>query len=233
MIHIIILSHFICITIGCILFYELQRNVKFCGKQRFLLVGIGVSNIMFALDAFNIYFRHWWQGYSLDKIMGILCAILFCISVVFLLIYFIQIGKQKIHVQKSRSIIIGSVFLLCLILQVISNSLEFFKSIPWACIGYIFFCGVQFKYLFGKKVDEESSKEIFDELLDDLKGKDKNLEVLTSRELEIAKHVCEGKTNKEIAEVLFISQNTVRNHIYNIYKKVGVKNKIELINMFK
>ena len=57
--------------------------------------------------------------------------------------------------------------------------------------------------------------------------------ILASRELEIAKHVCEGKTNKEIAEVLFISQNTVRNHIYNIYKKVGVKNKIELINKFQ
>lgn len=65
MVHIIILSHFICITIGCILLYELLRNVKFRGNHRFLVIGIGVSNLSFILDTINIYFRHWYKGYSL------------------------------------------------------------------------------------------------------------------------------------------------------------------------
>ena len=226
MIHIIILSHFICLTIGCILFYALHRSTKFNGKDRFLMAGIGVANLVFLLDAFNIYSRHWWKGYSLDKIIGIVCTILFWIAIVLFLIYFVQAGKQEIHLHKRRNIIIGSVFFLCLILQAISNVFNIFKSIPWACIGYIFFCIVQFKYLSDKNVSKDSTEEVSEE-------KDKNLEVLTARELEIAKHVCEGKSNKEIAEALFISQNTVRNHIYNIYKKVGVKNKVELINKLK
>lgn len=221
MIHIIILSHFACVTIGCILFYELLRKVEFNGKERFLISGIGISNLLFILDTFNIYSRHWWSGYSFDKIIEIACVILLCFSVLLLIVYFIENGKQEIYLKKKANIIIGSVFLIFIILQIISSIFDVLKSIPWACIGYIFLCMVQFKYL-SKEVPADVSKE-----------KVKNLEVLTDRENEIVKYVCEGKTNKEIAEILFISQNTVRNHIYNIYKKAGVKNKIELINRLK
>lgn len=55
---------------------------------------------------------------------------------------------------------------------------------------------------------------------------------LTQRENEIIKLIKDGLSNQEIAETLFISVNTARNHIYNIYKKVGVKNRYELISMF-
>lgn len=54
---------------------------------------------------------------------------------------------------------------------------------------------------------------------------------LTQREIEITKLVSSGLSNQEIAENLFISANTVRNHIYNIYKKTGIKNRYELINL--
>lgn len=60
---------------------------------------------------------------------------------------------------------------------------------------------------------------------------DSNLKCLTNREKEIVEYICMGLSNKEIGEKLFISANTVKNHIYNIYKKVNVKNKVELINL--
>lgn len=50
----------------------------------------------------------------------------------------------------------------------------------------------------------------------------------TIREEEIINLLCEGKTNKEIAEVLFISPYTVRDHLANIYKKTNVKNRTQL-----
>lgn len=51
---------------------------------------------------------------------------------------------------------------------------------------------------------------------------------LTHREAEIAAHVAEGLSNKEIAAVLFISEATVRTHIYRIFKKTSSQNRTEL-----
>jgi signal transduction histidine kinase/DNA-binding NarL/FixJ family response regulator len=53
---------------------------------------------------------------------------------------------------------------------------------------------------------------------------------LTSREKDIAKLIFEGYTYKTIGDTLFISERTVTKHVQNIFEKVEVSNKIELIN---
>ncbi len=55
----------------------------------------------------------------------------------------------------------------------------------------------------------------------------------TAREQEILSIMIQGKTNKFIAENFFISLKTVKNHVYNIYQKTGVKNRIELAFLIK
>jgi DNA-binding NarL/FixJ family response regulator len=45
---------------------------------------------------------------------------------------------------------------------------------------------------------------------------------LTPRESDVLKHVAAGKSNKEIAEALDISQETVKEHVQNILRKIGV-----------
>ena len=52
---------------------------------------------------------------------------------------------------------------------------------------------------------------------------------LTSREVDIVKLLANGNTYKQIAQPLFISENTVSKHIQNIFEKVGVTNKVELL----
>lgn len=52
---------------------------------------------------------------------------------------------------------------------------------------------------------------------------------LTGRELEILSHVGAGKTSKEIAAELFISENTVRNHVRNVLDKLGLKSRFEAV----
>jgi DNA-binding NarL/FixJ family response regulator len=54
---------------------------------------------------------------------------------------------------------------------------------------------------------------------------------LTNREIEILEHLSEGKNYQFIAEQLFISPRTVRNHISNIYRKLQVGSKGEVISM--
>jgi DNA-binding NarL/FixJ family response regulator len=54
-------------------------------------------------------------------------------------------------------------------------------------------------------------------------------EQLTNRETEILKLIAEGKTNREIASLLFISEHTVKAHRTNIMTKMGMKNLTEVI----
>ena len=53
---------------------------------------------------------------------------------------------------------------------------------------------------------------------------------LSTREQEVVRLVCQGKRNQEIAETLFISLQTVKDHNHRIYRKLGVRNRVELVN---
>ncbi len=56
---------------------------------------------------------------------------------------------------------------------------------------------------------------------------------ISRREEEVIRELCAGKTNKEIAETLFISLQTVKDHIYRIYLKTDVRNRVQLINLIQ
>jgi DNA-binding CsgD family transcriptional regulator len=55
---------------------------------------------------------------------------------------------------------------------------------------------------------------------------------ISPREQEIVGLICRGKTNGEIADELFISLQTVKDHVYRIYRKTGVKNRVQLVTLF-
>lgn len=50
---------------------------------------------------------------------------------------------------------------------------------------------------------------------------------LTEREREILKCITDGKSNKEISDSIFVSVETVKSHVKNLYKKLNVKNRVE------
>ena len=54
-------------------------------------------------------------------------------------------------------------------------------------------------------------------------------ETLTPREIEIVRMVVQGLRNKVIAERLTISEGTVNVHLHNIYEKLGVDGRLELV----
>ena len=64
-------------------------------------------------------------------------------------------------------------------------------------------------------------------------GQKNVMEPLSEREHEIANTLLDGLSYKMIAEKMFISIDTVRSHIRNIYKKLNVTSKSQLFNMFK
>ena len=56
---------------------------------------------------------------------------------------------------------------------------------------------------------------------------------LSPREIEVLNQICRGKSNPDISCILFISNNTVKHHVNSIFKKTGVKNRYELLSIFK
>lgn len=56
---------------------------------------------------------------------------------------------------------------------------------------------------------------------------------LTAQEIKIAKLICDNKTNKEIADELFISMSTLKTHIGNLYTKVNAANRKDFLSKFK
>jgi ATP/maltotriose-dependent transcriptional regulator MalT len=101
-------------------------------------------------------------------------------------------------------------------------------------------------YLFRKNSDLEiknKNEELYSYLLqiDELKSSAKNSTLnhqknlannfkefdLSKREIEVLDCISKGFTNAEMAEKLFVSQNTIKTHIKNIYSKLEVKNRVQ------
>lgn len=58
--------------------------------------------------------------------------------------------------------------------------------------------------------------------------KEKTLDQLTPTEFQVLRLIGQGKSNDEIAEIMFISKNTVRSHIKSIYSKLDTHSRLQL-----
>ena len=76
-----------------------------------------------------------------------------------------------------------------------------------------------------------ASREIMTKSILENRDKDivnrKDQATLTQREIEILTMMAVGAKNEQIADSLFISPNTVKTHIYNIFKKINVPNRLQ------
>ena len=52
---------------------------------------------------------------------------------------------------------------------------------------------------------------------------------LSRREIELVDLVCQGRLNKEIAYQLELSEGTIKEYLYRLYRKLGVRNRTELV----
>ena len=59
-----------------------------------------------------------------------------------------------------------------------------------------------------------------------------DLNSLTNREKEILEHLSRGMMYKEIALALNLANDTIRKHVYHIYEKLHVTNRVEAVNKF-
>ena len=60
-------------------------------------------------------------------------------------------------------------------------------------------------------------------------GEDAPRDQLTPRELDVVKLIAEAYTNKQIAEILSVSEKTVESHRANVLAKLGMRDRVELV----
>ena len=56
---------------------------------------------------------------------------------------------------------------------------------------------------------------------------------ISKREAEIIREICSGLSNQAIADKLFITLQTVKDHTHRIYTKTGVRNRVHLTNLVR
>lgn len=80
-----------------------------------------------------------------------------------------------------------------------------------------------------KVYNDEGAQEALEKIIDRLKGKhrDETMQSLSSREMEILLYVTRGYSNKEIAKSLTISNQTVKNHMTAILRKLDVQDRTQ------
>lgn len=110
--------------------------------------------------------------------------------------------------------------LLNLILSFILHSVPFIFIISISILIYHIF----YKFYFSSPISK-TEKTLTEDFIKDFS--------ITKREQEIIIALLDGKSNKELAETLFVSEKTIETHLANIYRKVGVKNRLELFSRLK
>ena len=143
--------------------------------------------------------------------------------------------KMADHYEKRFIRVFGSLYLLFMALSstafafisvhTIVSHIFIFIFLSWHLIPILFL------NLYLEKYHGQSSslQDDFETKLIEFSGKFE----ISKREREVIQLICKGQTNQEIGDALFISLQTVKDHIHRIFIKTGVKNRIQLTNMIR
>jgi DNA-binding CsgD family transcriptional regulator len=139
------------------------------------------------------------------------------------------------HYEKKFMRLLGSLYLLYMIasmaaftladLHVLVEHIFFFLFLSWHLIPILFLTLYLEKYHGQTAVvqdDFESKLNEFAEVYE-----------ISRREKEVIQLISKGLSNQEIGDSLYISLQTVKDHIHRIFVKTGVKNRVQLTNMIR
>jgi len=139
---------------------------------------------------------------------------------------------QKTEVKGNRQLLKGVVFSFLPMALYFTMDLLFLRYSAFKLTHIAYAVFAVSVYMFLTKHYTVNYEPQVDELLNHAKSFYKQYSI-SERESEIIESLASGKTNKEIAAELFISVNTVKTHIKNIYRKLDVKNRVQLFHKIK
>lgn len=156
-------------------------------------------------------------------------------NTIFLIINFKTIQTPAKTLIKVCSISIFVILTISICANIFDTLPMFIYKIPYIPLLYFFINTFGLIYIknhaFHGEIIENNEPVSMDSKTIDIYNELSKEYGITEREVEIIKFIVDGCSNQEISSKLFISINTVKNHIYNIYKKIGIKNRYELISI--
>jgi len=119
--------------------------------------------------------------------------------------------------KELRSLIISS--RISGIIYKDTNKQNLKKALSKVLSGELWFKRETYEALFNKTKEIIESRIIYKRLL-------------TPTEINVVNLVCQGLKNKEVAEKLFVSESTVKSHLYNIYRKLNINSRTQLMKLY-
>ncbi len=125
----------------------------------------------------------------------------------------------------------------CMMLTVFDDAENIFKAIKAGATGYILkntspekiFEAITDLYNGGSPMSSQIARKVIEAFQQTDNSKNESYHSLSRREQEIIQILAQGYRYKEIADQLFLSQETIRTHIRNIYEKLHVNSRWEAL----
>ncbi|MFC2155011.1 response regulator transcription factor [Acidobacteriota bacterium] len=156
-------------------------------------------------------------------------AFIFFIEIVFLVALLIYAkrssDRKKAKICKTFAYFYLARYLFFPLIIVLSEQIRFFASMA-GLICFNFFPLLWLKLFFLKYAQSMLSLVEGSASLEQLYEKYN----ISKREQDILKLIIDGKSNKEIEDELYISIHTVKNHVYNLYQKLGINTRHQLVH---
>jgi DNA-binding CsgD family transcriptional regulator len=147
-------------------------------------------------------------------------------------VFIIFTGSSKSVIYRSERRTISLTIILITVLQCLTLFFYEGHTIAGLIFIFLFFAGNSFLPIY-------MTYGIVLSIFMETPGKDLSFEdfckkfEISPRESDIIREICNGLTNQEISDKLFISLQTVKDHSHRIYIKTNAKNRVQLINLVK
>jgi len=192
-------------------------------------VYVTIAYFMLFIIAFFILGSHFKNQVSTQSVIDLtlLLKLIVIINLIFLFTGggFLLFFKKAQAFKYSFPIIWTSLFIPALISSIaLFMASSHWIMVPALVISYFTFIALPSGILFIKTAEETIPVPI------DFESFCTRYEI-SKREAEIIHEICEGKTNKQIADSLFITLQTVKDHTHRIYTKTNVSNRVQLTNL--
>jgi len=187
---------------------------------------LGLSYVIFGVLASRGHFVRWlFRGQRTIAILTV-CA---CLA---LLAFLLGISLRTPRTAESRamgafSFLYLAAYLVFVLTYRLPTEVQFYPNAVML-LAISAFPFLWFKRWFFAAYGGEGDRDVDDRAVDRICREGD----LTPRECEIVRLILQGKSNADIEKSLFISVHTVKNHLTNIFLKLGVKNRMQLISRF-